>query len=136
MIELNRNPSVRDLKWFGLLLLAFFGLLAAMALWRFEAPETARILLAVGAALSAVYYTVPPLRRWIFLAWMFAAFPIGWTISHVLLFVVYFGVLTPVGLVLRAVGKDPLERAFDRDAPSYWIARPRVDDPRRYFRQF
>jgi hypothetical protein len=136
MIELNRNPSARDLKWFGLLLLAFFGLLAAMAQWRFGAPSSARLLLAVGAALSAVYYAVPPLRRWIFLAWMFAAFPIGWTISHVLLFVVYFGVLTPVGLVLRVLGKDPLDRAFDRDASSYWIARPRVDDPRRYFRQF
>ena len=107
MIELNRNPSARDLKWFGLLLLAFFGLLAAMALWRFDAPSGARRLLAVGAALSVVYYAVPPLRRWIFLAWMFAAFPIGWTISHVLLFVVYFVVITPVGLVLRLFGKDP-----------------------------
>lgn len=136
MIELNRNPSRSDLKWFGLLLLAFFGLLAAMALWRFGAPQSARLLLAIGAALSAVYYAVPPLRRWIFLAWMFAAFPIGWTISHVLLLVVYFGVITPVGFVLRAMGKDPLERAFDRDAASYWIARPNAGDPRRYFRQF
>jgi hypothetical protein len=35
----------------------------------------------------------------------------------------YFGVLTPLGLVLRLAGCDPLRLRFDRRAPSYWIAR-------------
>ena len=50
---------------------------------------------------------------------MFAVFPIGWVVSHLLLGVVYFLVLTPIGLTLRALGRDPLERRFDQSASSY-----------------
>ena len=44
-----------------------------------------------------------------FLGWMYAAFPIGWTISHLLLLAVYYFVLTPVGLALRLTGRDPVD---------------------------
>ena len=67
---------------------------------------------------------------------MSSAFPIGWTISHVLLFVVYFVILTPVGWLLRLSGKDLLDRRLDRDAVSYWTERTASRDASRYFRQF
>jgi hypothetical protein len=35
----------------------------------------------------------------------------------------FFVVITPMGLVMRALGKDPLRLRFDRDARSYWIDR-------------
>jgi len=35
----------------------------------------------------------------------------------------FFGVLTPLGLVLRLIGRDPLKLGFDPRAPSYWITR-------------
>ena len=48
----------------------------------------------------------------------------------------FFGLITPLGLVFRLIGKDPLNRRFDRAAATYW-SDPR---PRRgkesYFRQF
>jgi hypothetical protein len=31
--------------------------------------------------------------------------------------------IVPIGLILRATGKDPLRLKFDRDAKSYWIPR-------------
>jgi len=37
--------------------------------------------------------------------------------------VLFFCVLTPVGLVLRLAGRDPLRLRLDRRAPSYWIER-------------
>ena len=73
---------------------------------------------------------------WIFLGWMYAAFPIGWTISHLLLFVVYFLIFTPVGLVLRWTGRDLLERNADTNASSYWKKRSVPGSMSRYFRQF
>jgi len=53
-----------------------------------------------------------------------------------LLAIVLYLVFTPVGLLLRLLGRDPLERGFDRAAPSYWTARRRADTMDRYFRQF
>ena len=132
MITINRNPSARDLKWFGLLLLAFFAILGALARWRFDAPSGAT----VGVALSAVYYAAPPIRPWIFVGWMYAAFPIGWTISHLLMLIIYYLILTPLGLMVRLSGRDLLDRRFDPDATSYWSRRPSDRDPSSYFRQF
>ncbi len=64
------------------------------------------------------------------------AFPVGWLMSRVLLAVLYYGVLTPIGVLLRLGGRDPLERRFDREAWSYWRPRPPAGDATSYFRQF
>ena len=136
MISINRNPSSRDLKWFGLLVLVFFGVLGAIARWRFDAEVAPLRLWIAGAVLCAVYYAVPPIRRWMFVGWMYAAFPIGWTVSHLLLLIVYYLILTPVGLILRLTGRDLLDRSIDRGAISYWTRREAPEDRARYFRQF
>jgi hypothetical protein len=49
---------------------------------------------------------------------------------------VFYGVITPIGLAARLLGHDPMQRGFDRQARSYWLRRDRVTSPGRYFRQF
>ena len=136
LIEINTNPSRRDLAWFGLIALAFFVFVGAtLGRWTGQ-PLVARTIWTIGVLVAVVYYAVPAVRRPLFVGWMYAAFPIGWVVSHVLLGVMYYGILTPVGLLMRALGRDPMERRFDRAAPSYWVERERVTDVERYFRQF
>ena len=64
------------------------------------------------------------------------AYPIGFVLSYLIMGFLFFVMITPLGLFFRLVGRDPLERAFDPEATTYW-ADPR---PRRakgsYFRQF
>ena len=67
---------------------------------------------------------------------MCAAFPIGWTVSYLLLAAIFFLVLTPIGLVMRLFGRDPMLRALDRSAKTYWVPHNPGADPRRYFKQF
>ena len=62
--------------------------------------------------------------------------PIGWVVSHVLMAIAFYGVITPIGLLLRLAGRDLLEQRLDREAKSYWQPRRPVTDRRRYFRQF
>jgi hypothetical protein len=40
-----------------------------------------------------------------------------------LLFLVFLLIITPLGLLLRAVGKDNMSRQWDRTASSYWVER-------------
>lgn len=136
LLEINRHPAAKELRWFGVLLAAFVAVAGALAHWQFEAPAAARIIWAAGAALAAIYAVVRPLRRWIYLGWIYAAFPIGWTVSHLLLGAAYYLVLTPIGLLVRWTKGDPLDRTLDRSASSYWAERRPVRDVRRYFRQF
>ena len=67
---------------------------------------------------------------------MYAALPIGWTVSHLMRGVVYFAVVTPIGLLSRLVRGDTLHRRPDRNARSYWIERRRRNGTGRYLRQF
>ena len=136
LIELKTTASKKELAWFGLLLLAFLGLVGLLV-WRATGTLAAsRYIWGVGVVLAAIYYAVPPLRLPMFKGWMYAAYPIGWVVSHVLLGLIYFGLLTPIGFLMRVFGYDPMERRFDRTAATYWIERERQIDAERYFKQF
>jgi protein-S-isoprenylcysteine O-methyltransferase Ste14 len=136
LVELKADPTKSELKWFGVLLLAFCGFIGLLV-WRATDTLTAsRYVWAAGVLLAAIYYAVPPVRRPMFVAWMYAAYPMGWVVSHVLLAVVFFGVLTPIGLAMRLFREDPMHRRLDRAARSYWVERRPAADVSRYFRQF
>ena len=136
MIELRRNPSQRELRWFGVGVLAFAGLVGAISYWRTGSTGVPRYVLTLGALVALVYYALPPLRRWVYLGWMYLAFPIGWVVSHVALAAVYYLVVTPIGLAMRLLGRDPLDRRFDRSTTTYWIRHDPGAELKRYFRQF
>jgi hypothetical protein len=136
VIDINTNPSRRDLLWFGLLLPVFFAIVGLLAWRRTGAPITAMPLWAIGGTVSALFALWPASRRRIYVGWMYAVYPIGWTVSHLLLGVVYFVVITPVGIALRVLRHDPLERRLDRAALTYWVRHNPASRVGRYLRQF
>ena len=48
---------------------------------------------------------------------------IGWFNTKLILVVTFFLVITPVGLVMRLLGKDPLDKKWNVDRTTYWIER-------------
>ena len=136
LIELGREPSRRELNLFGAMLLVVAGVIGAIVYWRFDASRVAIAIWSVGGLLALLHLAFPVLRRSIYFGWMYVTYPIGWVISHAILAAVYYLVITPTGLILRATGWNPLQRGFDREAESYWIR----EDPHRklegYFRQY
>ena len=135
VIDINRNPSRRDLIWFGLLLVVFFGLVGALVLWRAQSPIAARIIWSLGTILGIVYFAVRPLRHPLYIGWMSVFYPIGWTVSHLIMGIIFFLVLMPIGLLMR-LWYDPMQRQFEPEALSYWVSYTSHDDTARYFRQF
>ncbi len=136
LIEIDHNPSPRQLYWFGILLGAFCALAGGMVRWRMEAAGVATVIWATGGVLAMLYWIVPAWRRSIYLGWLYAVYPVGWTVSHLLLAIVYFLVITPMGLVKRLIKGDPLERTPDPAARSYWAARGNKKGSQHYFRQY
>jgi hypothetical protein len=136
MIRIERHPTRRQLTVFGLLWLVFFGILGAMAYWKNGSPTTAYAFWAIGAAVPAVGQIWPDVLRIIYLLSIYATFPVGLVVSYLILTVVYYLVLTPIGLVLRLSGYDPAQRRFDRGAKTYWTPREQDETIERYFRQF
>lgn len=136
MIEINKNPSRRELLLFGALLGMFLALAGALAFWRFGAPRVAYVLWSAAIVVPLAYFAAPPVRRPLYLAWMYAAFPVGWTVSHVVMAVTYYGVVTPTGVLTRLFRRDPLARKPDPGAATYWLQHRTGTDRSRYFRQY
>jgi hypothetical protein len=133
--EPHAPPSSSDLRWFGLIVFAFFGILGALVAWQAESTRGAFTLGCIGAALAIAYYGIRSLRRPLYAAWMAAVAPIGLLVSTLLLGVVYYLVLTPTALLIRLFGRDPLDRRFEAEAGSYWREEDPGTDAAGYFRQ-
>ncbi|WP_422930226.1 SxtJ family membrane protein [Singulisphaera sp. PoT] len=129
-------PPSRMLRQFSALWLVFF---VGIAAWQGFAKG--REDLAIGIAILAVAVGAlgliwPQAVRPIFVGWMILAFPIGWTVSLVLLGLVYFGLVLPTGLALRLSGRDVLGLKPRPEAETYWLPRHAPSNIRQYFRQF
>ena len=90
----------------------------------------------VGGALGALLWRMPRLAGPFYAAWHGVAACIGFIVGNSAAAIVYYIVITPVGLLVRAFGRDPLERRFEPGRKSYWKDAEKVDDAERYFRQY
>jgi hypothetical protein len=133
LFQPNRNPTTRDLRWFaGLWFPAFCG---GLGLWllRQQHPDEAAAWWTVTAILALAGLVSPRVIRPVYRFLIRVTFPAGWVVSHLVVAAAYFLVITPIGLLMR-LWHDPMRRAFEPSAPSYWIdCKPAARD--RYFRQ-
>jgi Saxitoxin biosynthesis operon protein SxtJ len=134
--DIQFRPNTTTLRQFAGLWLVCFGVLA---LWeglarRHPTAGVVLVLLAVGVGVPGLIW--PQLTRPIYVAWMVLAFPIGWTVSQLIVALLFYGLFTPIGLVFRLIGRDPLHRARQPGLETYWSAKLTPTDPRRYFKQF
>ena len=118
-LKLKEEPR-EWLKFTGVMALA--GALVAFALQRKhviprEAFIATLIVLAVGLAICSVR---PRWFRGFYRAGMTASWHIGQVMGRVLLTVFFLLLVTPLGLLLRLLGKDLLELKRRPDATSYW----------------
>lgn len=138
------RPDDRTLRQFGWIACGVFGALAACA--RYEAGPfssglgahrlgVAGALAAVAAVSGACALLWPRGNRALYVALSVVAYPIGWIVSYAVLGVLFFAVLTPIGLALRAAGVDPLQRTRT-GARSYWTKTRAKRSKESYFRQF
>jgi hypothetical protein len=107
----------------------------ALVLYHSGSLDVPVVLWATAAGVALLGLLRPSWARPIFLGWMYLLYPVGLVMSLVLTAVVFYGVMMPFGLLLRAFGYDPMGRRFDRAAASYWVAHNPGGDLERYFRQ-
>ena len=136
VIDINWNPSKRELRQFAAMVLAFFGVVGGVILYRGGSLTIPTVIWGVSGTVGVLGLIAPRAIKYIYVGWICAAFPIGWTISHLLLGVIFYGVITPIGLIMRLFGHDPMHRHFDPSVDTYWIERVPTEDQSHYFRQF
>ena len=125
--------SHKQERQFGYLFAAVFTIIAFWPLWPLHAPNL--YWLAGAGAWLAAALAVPqwlaPLRK----AWMAFGHVLGWINARIILGIVFFLVVLPIGLVMRLFGKDLLHVHTPKSA-NYWIQRGQPLDPQSLRNQF
>jgi hypothetical protein len=106
---------------FGLVIGAAFLLVALSPLRHGHTPRWWALAISVVFALLAL--VKPALLSRVNRLWMKLGILLGKIVSPIALGVLFYGVLTPLALVIRLAGKDPLRLKLDPRAQSYWIPR-------------
>jgi hypothetical protein len=133
LVEINRNPTRRQLRQFGAACLVALPLIG----WLWGAPLlVAAALGALGLAAAILAALAPAALRSAFVGLSFVTAPIGWIVGEAILLVVYFGVVVPIGLLGRLAGRDGLQLRLDKQAESYWQPKEQPPDVESYFRRF
>jgi hypothetical protein len=139
--DVNWRPGTAATRAFGKSLVVGFPIVAGVLLlvsrWQSGVwPLWPLWLGGVGAAVGVICWGLPQIALPFYYVWYGVACSVGIVLSNTILALVYYLTVTPVGLALRCLGKDPMNRRFDRQAATYWVEAENRVDAKRYFRQF
>ena len=140
--EVNWKPDVAERRKFARSLVIGFPCIALVLLlvgwlktgaWKIE---PALIIGGAGLATGLVLLALPGIARPIYVLWYGLACVIGLIMGNILLAVVFYILITGVGLAMRVAGKCSMSKPLDKQATTYWKDAKPVTDPQRYYRQF
>jgi len=106
---------------FGVVFAVVFAALAAWSWWRESGSWVWLLGLSAGFALVALLRpaVLAPLNR----LWLRFGLLLFRVTNPLILGLLFFGIVMPMGLAMRLAGKDPMRRRFEPAASTYWIAR-------------
>ena len=124
MNSTKSSTTRRELRNFGLLVGGIFG---TIGLWPVIVRGDNLRLWAVVAALALILPALlaPGSLRPVHRAWMTIGNALGWVNTKIILGVIFFGLVTPMGLTMRMFRRDPARRRLAPDADSYREPRAR-----------
>jgi hypothetical protein len=116
----EKAPQVdkKELRTFAITLFIALSILGGILFWR--RGNVALIPLGIGLVLLVTGLLRPGILRPVHKAWMILALALGFITSHLILAIIYYLVFTPLGLIMRSLRKDPLQRKYDQEAATYW----------------
>lgn len=119
LFEPIKAPNRVELRRFGfsfsLVLVGIFGLLLPW-LFNHSYPPWPWI---VSAIITLMGLVIPLSLRSFYRLWMYLGIRLGWLNSQILLGLVFYLILMPMGLIMRIVKRDPMKRSFEKHANSY-----------------
>ena len=137
MIEEFKNirtdkKSIRD---FGLLIGCILLVIAGFLV--FKGRDINLIIISLGLSIIASGFIVPFILKPFYLIWMFFAVVLGWFMTRLILGLVFYSIVSVIGISARLFGKEFLELKKSLGNNSYWNYKDRVkSDPIEFEKQF
>ncbi|MEN9573288.1 MAG: Saxitoxin biosynthesis operon protein SxtJ [Verrucomicrobiota bacterium] len=90
----------------------------------------------LGAAAGVLFHLVPAIAKPFYVVWYALACCVGLVMGNVLMGLLFYVLVTGIGLVKRAFGSQPIRKTVDRQAATYWHTAPPPPAANRYYRQY
>ncbi|MFK8184078.1 MAG: SxtJ family membrane protein [Phormidesmis sp.] len=122
-INFSEIPKLdkQGLRKFGLTTGIIFAVLFGLVLPFVWGAGIHRWPIVAGGILCSVALVAPRSLAPFYAVWMRIALVLGWLNSRIILGIIFLLVLTPMALIMRLLGKDPMQRKLERDKASYRI---------------
>lgn len=129
---LSVDTSRKSLRSFGLVVGGVLLAIAAVVFWRsgWAAGTAVYVLGSIGGILVLLGAVLPTVLKPAYMVWMGLAVVLGYIMTRVILTIVFYLVVTPIGILMRVFGRDPLDRKLEPNAPTYWRDKEYDDDRR------
>lgn len=134
MIKPAWYPDDRQLRQFSIAALIGFPLIAYACKRWFEWSTGAYWIAALGPIVCVLGLAIPGAVYPLYTGLMAITMPIGWLISNLFLRIIFYVILTPLGLAFKMMGRDPLLLKKPQ-AASYWVKHDQRTDALSYYRQ-
>jgi hypothetical protein len=129
------RPDGKELRRFAVAMLVGFSLLGLFTAWRAkEIGNGSVILWGIGASL-AIGAFVPKLGRVVYLGVYLPTSIMSYVLSSVVLALMFFLLITPLGIILRLMGKDLLQQRRPKQKAG-WAPVKRIKTEDNYYHQF
>jgi hypothetical protein len=119
---MGRSATNKELRQFGLLV---GGVFLVIGIWPlvFRSEPFRLWAICLGGLLMIVGAILPRALGPIHQAWMWVGHILGWINTRILLGIVFYGLVTPIGIIFRLMGKDAMRQAFAQDSSTYRVMR-------------
>ena len=132
----KKRDEIKDLKQFGLVLAGILLILGGVNFFKGRVGWYAS-LFSIGMIAAFLALIAPRSLKLPYKVFTKIAHAIGWFNTKVILILIYFVIITPIAIILRISGKDPLNRKIDKNEISCWtkrlITRPAKESLERQF---
>jgi hypothetical protein len=118
----QKEITSKELRQFSFLVGGVFSIIGLWPLiFRGDTPHF--WVLAIGGGLIFLGLVLPRSLAPVYRGWMVIGHALGWINTRIILGLVFYGMITPMGMAMRLLGKDPLHRRFSGEAESYRVNR-------------
>lgn len=119
--ELDSSP--KSLRKFAFLVGVIVLVISFWLSLRYFSPFIYYFLGIIGMVLIVMGVFFQKGLKGIYKLWMGLAFAIGWVVSRILLMIIFYFVIMPIGLAARIFGKEFLDKEPRSRKDSYWVER-------------
>ena len=125
----------KDLRSFGITF-GIISLIIAGFLLYIE-NQSFQLLIVISSIFIIFGFLIPIILKPIYIAWMSFAIILGWFMTRFILSLLFYLIVTPIGLITRVLGKDFLELKKEASNGSYWNHRESsLEKNQNYDKQF